>query len=137
MLRTLKSSQEAPSGKKNVVVGEHFPDLKQFIHDVKHLRREGASPDTEIFRLKNLVTEVSREASDDDQESVRCVLIRMGRIIRSFYLHFVLMTGIRTARVNVNGAREHGKRVRSFESLKRKRTDVATLQETRRCQQCH
>ncbi|KAK3510682.1 hypothetical protein QTP70_013507 [Hemibagrus guttatus] len=41
---------------KNVALEEFFPDRKQFIHDVKFFRREGAFVDVEIFRLKKLIT---------------------------------------------------------------------------------
>ncbi|KAK3560532.1 hypothetical protein QTP86_010414 [Hemibagrus guttatus] len=51
---------------KNVTLEEFFPDRKQFIHDVKFFRREGAFVDVEIFRLKKLITRVNRENSDDE-----------------------------------------------------------------------
>lgn len=51
---------------KNVAIEEFFPDCKQFLHDVRHFRKEGAFIDVEIFRLKKLITKVNREYSDDD-----------------------------------------------------------------------
>ncbi|KAK3569560.1 hypothetical protein QTP86_000979, partial [Hemibagrus guttatus] len=51
---------------KNVALEEFFPDRKQFIHDVKFFRREGAFVDVEIFRLKKLIMRVNRENSDDE-----------------------------------------------------------------------
>ncbi|XP_058236189.1 uncharacterized protein LOC131346653 [Hemibagrus wyckioides] len=51
---------------KNVALEEFFPDRKQFIHDVKFFRREGAFIDVEIFHLKKLITRVNKENSDDD-----------------------------------------------------------------------
>ncbi|KAK3521892.1 hypothetical protein QTP70_019009, partial [Hemibagrus guttatus] len=45
---------------KNVALEEFFPDRKQFIHDVKFFRREGAFVDVEIFRLKKLITREGR-----------------------------------------------------------------------------
>ncbi|KAK3520082.1 hypothetical protein QTP70_013029 [Hemibagrus guttatus] len=41
---------------KNVALEEFFPDRKQFIHDVKFFRREGAFIHVEIFHLKKLIT---------------------------------------------------------------------------------
>ncbi|KAK3549037.1 hypothetical protein QTP70_028519 [Hemibagrus guttatus] len=41
---------------KNVALEEFFPDRKQFTHDVKFFRREGAFLHVEIFRLKKLIT---------------------------------------------------------------------------------
>ncbi|KAK3507770.1 hypothetical protein QTP70_000273 [Hemibagrus guttatus] len=51
---------------KNVALEEFFPDRKQFIHDVKFFRREGAFVDVEIFRLKKLIMRVKRENSDHE-----------------------------------------------------------------------
>ncbi|KAK3534608.1 hypothetical protein QTP86_016758 [Hemibagrus guttatus] len=46
---------------KNVALEEFFPDRKQFIHDVKFFRREGAFVNVEIFRLKKLITRLEQK----------------------------------------------------------------------------
>ncbi|KAK3516285.1 hypothetical protein QTP70_008646 [Hemibagrus guttatus] len=50
---------------KNVALEEFFPDRKQFIHDVKFFRREGAFVDVEIFRLKKLITRYTLNVTRD------------------------------------------------------------------------
>ncbi|KAK3562687.1 hypothetical protein QTP86_005311 [Hemibagrus guttatus] len=49
---------------KNVALEEFFPDRKQFIHDAKFFRREGAFVDVEIFRLKKLITRISESSGE-------------------------------------------------------------------------
>ncbi|KAK3534478.1 hypothetical protein QTP86_015179, partial [Hemibagrus guttatus] len=56
---------------KDVALEEFFPDRKQFIHDVKFFRREGAFVDAEIFRLKKLITRYTLNVTRDIVRSLK------------------------------------------------------------------
>ncbi|KAK3510779.1 hypothetical protein QTP70_022486 [Hemibagrus guttatus] len=62
---------------KNVALEEFFPDLKQFIHDVKFFRREGAFVDVEIFRLKKLITRYTLNVTRDIVRSLKALEIEI------------------------------------------------------------
>ncbi|KAK3506003.1 hypothetical protein QTP70_003092 [Hemibagrus guttatus] len=67
---------------KNVALEEFFPDRKQFIHDVKFFRREGAFVDVEIFRLKKLITRYTLNVTRDIVRSLKALEIEIVELQR-------------------------------------------------------
>ncbi|KAK3570656.1 hypothetical protein QTP86_024770 [Hemibagrus guttatus] len=67
---------------KNVVLEEFFPDRKQFIHDVKFFRREGAFVDVDIFRLKKLITRYTLNVTRDIVRSLKALEIEIVELQR-------------------------------------------------------
>ncbi|KAK3542572.1 hypothetical protein QTP86_030400, partial [Hemibagrus guttatus] len=67
---------------KNVALEEFFPDRKQFVHDVKFFRREGAFVDVEIFRLKKLITRYTLNVTRDIVRSLKAVEIEIVELQR-------------------------------------------------------
>ncbi|KAK3565424.1 hypothetical protein QTP86_008243 [Hemibagrus guttatus] len=67
---------------KNVALEEFFPDRKQFIHDVKFFRREGAFVDVEIFRLKKLITRYTLNVTRDIVRSLKALEIEIVKLQR-------------------------------------------------------
>ncbi|KAK3522075.1 hypothetical protein QTP70_022611, partial [Hemibagrus guttatus] len=66
----------------NVALEEFFPDRKQFIHDVKFFRREGAFVDVEIFRLKKLITRYTLNVTRDIVRSLKALEIEIVELQR-------------------------------------------------------
>ncbi|KAK3558043.1 hypothetical protein QTP86_006421 [Hemibagrus guttatus] len=92
-------------GQKNVVLEEFFPDRKQFIHDVKFFRREGAFVDVEIFRLKKLITRYTLNVTRDIVRSLKALEIEI----------------VELQRLEATGDRGH------IEALKRKKAKMNDL----------
>ncbi|KAK3525572.1 hypothetical protein QTP70_000458 [Hemibagrus guttatus] len=67
---------------KNVALEEFFPDRKQFIHNVKFFRREGAFVDVEIFRLKKLITRYTLNVTRDIVRSLKALEIEIVELQR-------------------------------------------------------
>ncbi|KAK3519527.1 hypothetical protein QTP70_034596 [Hemibagrus guttatus] len=67
---------------KNVALEEFFPDRKQFIHDVKFFRREGAFVDVETFRLKKLITRYTLNVTRDIVRSLKALEIEIVELQR-------------------------------------------------------
>ncbi|KAK3542235.1 hypothetical protein QTP86_021395, partial [Hemibagrus guttatus] len=67
---------------KNVALEEFFPDRKQFIHDVKFFRREGAFVDVEIFHLKKLITRYTLNVTRDIVRSLKALEIEIVELQR-------------------------------------------------------
>ncbi|KAK3510999.1 hypothetical protein QTP70_027845 [Hemibagrus guttatus] len=67
---------------KNVALEEFFPDRKQFIHDVKFFRREGAFVDVEIFRMKKLITRYTLNVTRDIVRSLKALEIEIVELQR-------------------------------------------------------
>ncbi|KAK3532120.1 hypothetical protein QTP86_008572 [Hemibagrus guttatus] len=67
---------------KNVALEEFFPDRKQFIHDVKFFRREGAFVDVEIFRLKKLIARYTLNITRDIVRSLKALEIEIVELQR-------------------------------------------------------
>ena len=55
---------------------------------------------------------------------------RMASVLSVFYLFYFLMGDVRVASLNINGARDCGKRAKLYELVKQKRLDVIFVQET-------
>ncbi|KAK3533270.1 hypothetical protein QTP70_014323 [Hemibagrus guttatus] len=102
---------------KNVALEEFFPDRKQFIHDVKFFRREGAFVDVEIFRLKKLITRVNRENSDD-----KYTLNVTRDIVRS--LKALEIEIVELQRLEATGDRGH---IKALKSKKAKMNDLLDI----------
>ncbi|KAK3530622.1 hypothetical protein QTP86_029314 [Hemibagrus guttatus] len=67
---------------KNVALEEFFPDRKQFIHDDKFFRREGAFVDVEIFCLKKLITRYTLNVTRDIIRSLKALEIEIVELQR-------------------------------------------------------
>ncbi|KAK3526114.1 hypothetical protein QTP70_015999, partial [Hemibagrus guttatus] len=67
---------------KNGALEEFFPDRKQFTHDVKFFRREGAFVDVEIFRLKKLITRYTLNLTRDIVRSLKALEIEIVELQR-------------------------------------------------------
>ncbi|KAK3527932.1 hypothetical protein QTP86_012209 [Hemibagrus guttatus] len=67
---------------KNVALEEFFPDRKQFTHDVKFFRREGAFVDVEIFRLNKLITRYTLNVTRDIVRSLKALEIEIVELQR-------------------------------------------------------
>ena len=49
-------------GKHKVEVELYFPDCSQFINDASLLKKDGASADTEVFRLHKIISKLKPRA---------------------------------------------------------------------------
>ncbi|KAL7868467.1 hypothetical protein SRHO_G00098510 [Serrasalmus rhombeus] len=54
----IKKFLSVTKGYRGVQVEKHFTDPQQFVHDVKHFRREGSFNALETFRLKKMLTKL-------------------------------------------------------------------------------
>ncbi|KAK3526501.1 hypothetical protein QTP70_030657, partial [Hemibagrus guttatus] len=93
---------------KNVALEEFFPDRKQFTHDVKFFRREGAFVDVEIFRLKKLITRYTLNVTRD--------------IVR--YLKALEIEIVELQRLEATGNRGH---IETLKSKKAKMNDLLDI----------
>ncbi|KAK3538386.1 hypothetical protein QTP86_001553 [Hemibagrus guttatus] len=93
---------------KNVALEEFFPDRKQFTHDVKFFRREGAFVDVEIFRLKKLITRYTLNVTRDIVRSLKALEIEI----------------VELQRLEANGDRGH---IEALKSKKAKMNDLLDI----------
>ncbi|KAL6491371.1 hypothetical protein MHYP_G00017160 [Metynnis hypsauchen] len=65
----IKEFLSATKGYRGVQVEKHFTDPQQFIHDVKHFRREGSFNALETFRLKKMLTKLHKAGTNEEDVS--------------------------------------------------------------------
>ncbi|KAL7834405.1 hypothetical protein SRHO_G00286520 [Serrasalmus rhombeus] len=62
----IKKFLSVTKGYRGVQVEKHFTDPQQFVHDVKHFRREGSFNALETFRLKKMLTKLHKAGPDEE-----------------------------------------------------------------------
>ncbi|KAM9470587.1 uncharacterized protein Hap1MRO34_019449 [Clarias gariepinus] len=63
---SIHSFLEKTKGGSKIKLEEHFPNKRQFIHDVKYYKKHKAFIDREIFRIKKWITKINKELAEED-----------------------------------------------------------------------
>lgn len=132
-LEKIRKFLQTTKGMKRVKVEDYFPDCELF-SSARMLMREkdtNSFSDQEIFRLKKIGQKLNILNDEFEIEWIFIFLVGYLWLVCPclIFIHS-FMSSIRLGTLNINGARDSGKRAMLYELIRQKKYDVMFVQET-------